>query len=42
MRTIGTWIADVLADPDKEEVRLRVRGQVREMCEQYPAPTTET
>jgi glycine hydroxymethyltransferase len=42
MRTIGAWIADVLADPDKEEVRQRVRGAVREMCEQFPAPTTET
>src|SRR4029077_6560217 len=40
-RTIGNWIADVLAGPEKEDIRRNVRGQVREVCEQFPAPANE-
>jgi glycine hydroxymethyltransferase len=38
MRTIGKWIGEVLGDPANETTRRRVRGQVRELCEQFPAP----
>ena len=38
MRTIGKWIGEVLGDPANETTQRRVRGQVRELCEQFPAP----
>lgn len=37
-RTIAGWIADVLASPDDGTIRTRTRGQVRELCQQFPAP----
>jgi glycine hydroxymethyltransferase len=39
MRTIGRWIAQVLAKPDEAATAGRVRGEVRSLCEQFPAPT---
>jgi glycine hydroxymethyltransferase len=41
MRKIGAWIAEVLAAPEDAAVAQRVRGQVREMGKQFPAPTNE-
>jgi glycine hydroxymethyltransferase len=38
MHQIGQWIADVLASPDDDAVQQRVRGEVRELCQQFPAP----
>src|SRR5262249_41868063 len=38
MRTIGRWIGEVLAAPDDAAVQERVRGRVRELCQQFPAP----
>jgi glycine hydroxymethyltransferase len=38
MRTIAGWISEVLAAPADEAVLKRVRGQVRELGEQFPAP----
>ncbi len=38
MRTIAAWIGDVLTTPDDVGVRERVRGNVRELCRQFPAP----
>ena len=38
MRTIAGWIGKVLASPDDGPVRQRVKGEVLEMCEQFPAP----
>jgi len=40
MRTIAGWIGEVLSQPDDAAVRERVRNEVRELCRQYPAPTT--
>ncbi len=40
MRTIAGWMAEVLADPADDAARQRVRGKVRELCRQFPAPTT--
>jgi glycine hydroxymethyltransferase len=42
MRAIANWIGDVLAAPDEQTVQKRVQGQVRELCEQFPAPTTSS
>jgi glycine hydroxymethyltransferase len=41
MRTIASWIGQVLAAPDNAGVSERVRGTVRELCQQFPAPTTK-
>jgi len=38
MRTIAAWIGEVLSDPANEVIQRRVRGKVRELCEQFPAP----
>ncbi|MEO8496682.1 MAG: serine hydroxymethyltransferase [Planctomycetota bacterium] len=38
MRRIGSWMLEVLRSPDDESVRAKVRGEVREMCEQFPVP----
>jgi glycine hydroxymethyltransferase len=40
MRTIAGWIGAVLAKPDDATVQERIRGQVRELGAQFPAPTT--
>ncbi len=41
MRQIAAWIGDVLANPDDTTVQTRVRGQVQELCRQFPAPANE-
>jgi glycine hydroxymethyltransferase len=38
MRTIAGWIGEVLANPEDKAVQARVRGQVRELGQQFPAP----
>ncbi|HJZ58442.1 MAG TPA: serine hydroxymethyltransferase [Gemmataceae bacterium] len=38
MRHIGKWITDVLTHPEDRAVQERVRGGVRELCKQFPAP----
>jgi glycine hydroxymethyltransferase len=38
MRQIGAWIGEVLADPANTTVQEKVRGEVRELCKQFPAP----
>ena len=38
MQTIGRWILEVLRAPDDEACRGRVRGQVLELCRQFPVP----
>jgi len=38
MRRIGTWIDQILSHPGDPLVLERVRGGVRELCEQFPAP----
>jgi glycine hydroxymethyltransferase len=39
MRRIGHWIIQVLTHPDDAAVAERVRGAIRELCQQFPAPT---
>ncbi|MGE3803484.1 MAG: serine hydroxymethyltransferase [Gemmataceae bacterium] len=41
MRAIGKWIGEVLTDPENKGVQERIHGQVRELCQQFPAPTNE-
>jgi len=38
MRTIAGWIGQVLSHPDQAELLARIRGQVRELGQQFPAP----
>jgi glycine hydroxymethyltransferase len=38
MRAIAGWIAEVLSAPHDAAVAQRVGGQVRELCQQFPAP----
>jgi glycine hydroxymethyltransferase len=38
MRTIAGWIGEVLLHPQDQSIRQRVRGAVRELCLQFPAP----
>ncbi len=38
MRTIAGWIGEVLAAAEDKAVQERVRGKVRELAEQFPAP----
>jgi glycine hydroxymethyltransferase len=42
MRQIARWIAAVLAAPDDTAQIGRIRGEVRELGRQFPAPTTIT
>jgi glycine hydroxymethyltransferase len=39
MRQIAAWITDVLTHPTDSAVAERVRGGVRELCQQFPAPS---
>ncbi len=41
MRQIGAWIGEVLSHPEDSSVQTRVRGEVQELCQQFPAPTNE-
>ena len=41
MKQIAAWIGEVLAAPDSKPVQEKVRGAVREMCQQFPAPANE-
>jgi glycine hydroxymethyltransferase len=40
MRSIAKWITEVLTRPDDAATAGRVRGEVRALCQQFPAPTT--
>jgi glycine hydroxymethyltransferase len=41
MRTIAGWMSEVLGAPQEKKLQERVRAQVREMGQQFPAPTNE-
>ena len=38
MRAVGGWILDVLKSPDDEQLAARIRGEVLELCRQFPLP----
>jgi glycine hydroxymethyltransferase len=41
MRRIAKWISDVLTAPGDAGLLERVRGAVRELCRQFPAPAEQ-
>ncbi len=41
MRAIAGWIGEVLAKPEDTSTQERVRGQVRELCQQFLAPANK-
>ena len=38
MRQIGQWMLSALQNPDDEALLQRIRGEVRQLCQQFPAP----
>jgi glycine hydroxymethyltransferase len=38
MQTIGGWMLETLRAPEDTKVAERIRGQVRELCQQFPVP----
>jgi glycine hydroxymethyltransferase len=38
MRTIGGWILQVLKAPEDESLLARIRGEVKNLCKQFPVP----
>ncbi len=39
MRAIAGWIGAILKNPGDTNLQMSIRGQVRELCQQFPAPT---
>ena len=38
MRLIGGWMLSVLRSPDDANLSQRIRGDIRELCRQFPVP----
>jgi glycine hydroxymethyltransferase len=38
MRRIGRWILEVLKAPEDARLAQRIRSDIAELCEQFPAP----
>jgi glycine hydroxymethyltransferase len=38
MKRLGNWLADVVDDVENESVIARVAAEIRELCDQFPAP----
>ena len=38
MKSVGAWILEALRAPEDEAVLARIRGQIRELCRQFPVP----
>ena len=38
MRTIGGWFLQVLKSPEDETLLTRIRGEVKNLCKQFPVP----
>jgi glycine hydroxymethyltransferase len=38
MRTIGGWMIEALKSPDDDSVLSRIRGEIRQLCQQFPVP----
>jgi glycine hydroxymethyltransferase len=36
MRQIGAWVIQVLANPRNQDIRIKIRNEVEELCEQFP------
>ena len=42
MHRIGGWILEALKSPDDEALQKRIRGEVRELCTQFPVPLAQS
>jgi glycine/serine hydroxymethyltransferase len=38
MRAIGAWMLDSLKSPDDAALQAKIRGEVAQLCSQFPAP----
>lgn len=38
MKTLAGWIADVIENVEDEATLKRIRGEVKHLCDQFPAP----
>jgi glycine hydroxymethyltransferase len=38
MRTIGNWMLAALRAPEDAAVLQKIRGEIRELCQQFPVP----
>ncbi len=38
MRRLADWIAAVVGAPEDEALHTRIAGEVRDLCQQFPAP----
>ena len=38
MKTLGGWMGDVIAAPTDETLIARIAGEVKALCDQFPAP----
>ena len=38
MKRLGNWMADVVEDVDNESLIERVAGEIKDLCDQFPAP----
>jgi glycine hydroxymethyltransferase len=38
MKRLGNWMADVVEDVENEALLSRIAAEVRDMCDQFPAP----
>ncbi|TWU56632.1 Serine hydroxymethyltransferase [Rubripirellula tenax] len=38
MKRVGSWIAKALSNPDDASLLESIRGDIKEMCEQFPVP----
>jgi glycine/serine hydroxymethyltransferase len=42
MKRLGNWMADVVEDVENEALFSRVAGEIKELCDQFPAPGIPT
>ena len=42
LRTVGGWILEALKAPDDAKLAERIRGDVHELCGQFPVPANDT
>jgi len=38
MREVARWMNEVVSDPRSEAVRNRVRTEIKDLCDGFPAP----
>jgi len=38
MKRLGNWMADVVEDVENESLIERIEGEIKELCDQFPAP----